>query len=428
MESLTTALVANLGTTAEPVLEALETAAAEGALTLFLAYGREISSQKRTPFLVASAISERAKQLGVNYRTCELDTPEEWEGSFKFYQHLMDEVKRCMPVRVIVDVTGGTKVMAAAMVHAALVQQWGMEVVLEYVGGPRDTNGRVTDMELKRDNGIITQERMVAVLDSIRQQEFARAVFLASSLPGYGKAGFLRKAADLFWRWDNFHYEETAQLMQETATQAKVLNDGQFRRIADTILRLQKVNGRIKLATGILRQAKDDGTTSLNQDALEGWIAILGDTIANARRRLQTDPVDCVLRCYRIIEVATQIVVFKLGINPWKPDWKKLEIEKLDGYLLKIHSQEPPRIVSLDTGIKLIESLTSPLPEEINRDIKEIMNVRNFSYLEHGYNKVSEHTARSMMMKMERATAALLSKADIRGNPLDIASQLRIDA
>ncbi len=429
MEPVKTALLANVGTTAGPIVKALETAAGEGALTLFLVYGRAISDQEQTPFSVASMVSERAKQLGANCRTSELDTPEEFEGSFKFYQRLMEEVSRYEPDRVIVDITGGTKVMAAAMIHAALVQQWGMEVVFEYVGGPRDTTGRARAMELKRDKGIITHERTTAVLDSIRRQEFTRAVFLAGSLPKHGKAGFLRKAADSFWRWDNFHYEETAQFMEETANQAKVLvDDRQFQKIADTVLRLQKASGRIKVATGILRQRKDKGGTSLEQDALEGWIAILGDTIANARRRAQTDPVDCVLRCYRAIEVATQIVVVKLGVNPWKPDWKELAEEKLAAYLSKIHSQGPPRQVSLDLGTKLIETLTSPLPEEVNKDIRIIMSARNFSYLEHGYDKVSEHTARSLMAKMEKATIVLLSRADIKDDPLAVADQLRIEA
>ncbi len=173
---------------------------------------------------------------------------------------------------------------------------------------------------------------------------------------------------------------------------------------------------------------KGDGNTSFNHDALEGWIAILGDTIANARRRSQTDPVDCVLRCYRAIEVATQIAVVKLGVNPWKPDWGKMGEEKLAAYLSKIYSQEPPRQVSLDLGIKLIETLTSPLLEEVNKDIRTIMSARNFSYLEHGYDKVSEHMARSLMTKMEKATAVLLSKADIKDEPLVIADQLRIEA
>lgn len=429
MESLNIALVANVGTTAEPVLKALETAAGEGALTLFLAYGQAISDQERTPFSVTNTVSERAKQLGANCRIYELDTPEEFEGCFKFYQHLIDDVSRYQPDKVIVDITGGTKVMAAAMTHAAITQQWGAEVVFEYVGGLRDTNGRVREMVLKRDQGIITLERTIAVLDSIRQQEFARAAFLADSLPRHGKEGFLKRSADIFWHWDNFHYEETAQLMDEAASQAKVLiDDRQFQKIADTVLRLQKVCGRIKLATAALRQLKDNGSTSLGQDALEGWIAILGDTITNARRRVETDPVDCVLRCYRAVEVATQITVFKLGVNLWKPDWKKLGEEKLAAYLSEIHSQEPPRQVSLDTGIKLIETLTSPLPEEINRDIRTIMSARNFSYLEHGYDKVSEHMARSLMTKMEKATTVLLSKADIKDEPLVIADQLRIEA
>lgn len=223
MESPKTSLVANLGTTSEPVIEALETAAAEGALTLFLVYGKAISAQERTPFNEAHKVSEKARQLGVNCLVSELATPEEFDGSFKFFQRLMDEVQWYVPTRVIVDITGGTKVMSAALVHAALTQQWGAEVIFEYWGGQRDSSGRVNRgaMQLKRDNGIITQERVATVLDTIRRQEFALAAFLAGGLPEHGKAGFVRKATAVFWLWDNFHYEQAEQLLKEITARRK---------------------------------------------------------------------------------------------------------------------------------------------------------------------------------------------------------------
>ncbi len=105
MESLQTVLVANLGTTPEPILKVLEVAAIEGNLTLFLAYGKKIMDQEMPPVAIAERISERAKQLGVTCLTCELDTPEEFEGSFAFYQGLMETVSSQKPERVIIDVT-----------------------------------------------------------------------------------------------------------------------------------------------------------------------------------------------------------------------------------------------------------------------------------------------------------------------------------
>ena len=106
MESLKTVLVTNVGTTAEPIFKALETAASEGIIALFLAHGEKISDQEKPPIIVAKRIGERAKQLGVDCVICELSTPEGFDGCFTFYQQLMEEVSHRQPERVIIDVTG----------------------------------------------------------------------------------------------------------------------------------------------------------------------------------------------------------------------------------------------------------------------------------------------------------------------------------
>jgi hypothetical protein len=64
---------------------------------------------------------------------------------------------------------------------------------------------------------------------------------------------------------------------------------------------------------------------------------------------VKTDPVDCALRCYRVIEIAVQIVVFKFGINPWQPVWSKLGEDNITGYLNKLRSQNLPGNMSLDS-------------------------------------------------------------------------------
>jgi CRISPR-associated protein (Cas_Cas02710) len=429
MESLKTALVANLGITPEPILKALETAIGEGNLTLFLAYGKKIQDQEMSPVIMAELISERAKQLGVPCQMYELDSPEEFQGSFSFYQVLMEAVGQYQPKRVIIDVTGGTKVMSAALVHAALTPKWGADVIFEYVGGSRGSTGRVLEMELIRDDGIVTQERMTLVLEAVRQQEFTRAVILADYLPGHGNARFLKEAADIFWKWDNFHYDEAKKPLEDISILAKTLvSDTQLGKIADTILRLQKESGKIMLAMSALRKLKEKGDVFLTDAILAGWISILGDTIANARRRSESDPLDCVLRCYRAVEVATQVGIFKLGVNPRKPDWSVINVEKSTAYKCNIQSTELPRNISLELGIKLIETLSSQLPEDVHQSIKVIMSSRNQSYLEHGYDRVLKRTSLSLMVRMESVVPVLLNHVGIKNDPFIVAEQLKIVA
>jgi hypothetical protein len=319
--------------------------------------------------------------------------------------------------------------MSAALIHATLTWQWGVEVIFEYVGGSRDTNGRVKNMELIRDDRTVTHERMQLVLEAIRQQEFTRAVILADYLPGHGNARFVKDAADIFWKWDNFHYDEAKKPLVDMGTLAKTLvSDTQLRKIADTILRLQKESSKIILAMSALRKLKESGEVVLTDDILEGWISILGDTIANTRRRAESDPIDCVLRCYRAVEVTSQIAQVKLGMNPWKPNWDTLNKAQLVAYCEKIRSTQPPNKISLDSGIKLIEILTSALDVEIIKNIRDIEITRNQSYLEHGYNRILKHTAIRMMEKMEIVVPILLNNAGIKDNPFAVANGLTIEA
>ena len=429
MESLKTALVTNLGTTPEPILKALEVAAEGGEFTLFLAYGKKIQDQERPPVVMAEQIKERTQRLGITCLMYELDTPEEFQGAFAFYQRLVEAVSKNQPGRVVIDVTGGTKVMSAALVHAALTQKWGAEVIFEYVGGSREPTGRVLEMKLMRDDGIVTKERMKLVLEAIRQQEFARAVILAEYLPGHGNAGFLKNSVGILWSWDNFHYDDALKSLAAVATQAQTLiADEQLGVLADTVLRLNTVSNGISSSLIILSQLKISGSAAMDPKSIEGWINILGDTIANARRRKNSDPVDCVLRCYRAVEIATQIAVLKLGVNVWKPKWDNLSKEKLEAYCNILRQSEPPFQVSLDAGIKLIEILTSPLPDNLYQDIRKMETARNHSYLEHGYDKVSIHTSGSLLTKIGKIIPVLLPKAGIHDNVFEIADRLRIEA
>jgi hypothetical protein len=433
MEKLKTILIANLGTSTEPVIRAIETATTEESpIAIFLVYGREIGNQEKAPFSIMSIIEEKAKQSSIGCKVYELDAPEIFEKAFLCYKTVMDDVIKCEPNRVIVDVTGGTKVMAAALTHAVLTRDIGVEIVFEYVGGGRGANGRVNEMNemvVMRDTGIITRERITTVIQSIRQQEFVRAAFFSRNLPKHGKALFLRQATEHFWRWDNFHYDDTAKYIDEIATQARVLiEDEQLGKIAETISRHKKHNANIKLAISLLRQAKDDNNLSLNKAVIDGWLAMCGDTIANAKRRLDSDPVDCVLRCYRAVETTAQLTLFNLGVNPWKPDWNKLGPEKCKELLSIIGSKELPKNITLYTGIKLIQILTSPFTPEFASDLGNIMGTRNNSYLEHGYDKVPNQAAKGLVEKTEQISSLLFPRTGLKGDILSIAHELRIEA
>ena len=117
-----------------------------------------------------------------------------------------------------------------------------------------------------------------------------------------------------------------------------------------------------------------------------------------------------------------------MGINPWHPTWDALPEPKRSDYLSTFGVQRSPHQLSLWNDSNLLELLTSQFGPQIKTNIIDITNIRNYSYLEHGYNKVSKETAKKILAKMEGAVYIMTSKDGIRRNPLDCAEALRLDA
>ena len=226
------------------------------------------------------------------------------------------------------------------------------------------------------------QELVSRVLDCLRQEDYTRGLYVAESLPQNGKTGFLKRAALILWHWDNFQYEEARPLLEGCTPQAKVLiDDADYSALADTVIRLQRLAGRMGLALQALRQLELGSGPLPAQEAVEGHLYMLGDVIENARRRVRSSPTDSVLRSYRALEVATQVGLISLRINPWHPDWDSLPGEKISNYLEILGVKDLPWSLSLWNGFTLLELLTSPFESKMKEDLKDVMSLRNFSHL-----------------------------------------------
>lgn len=424
-----TVLIASVGTTPEPIVQAISKASEEGTLTLFLVYGRAFPGQEPDPFSVTQDIVCKAKQLGIEARVFELHEPEDLDTCIQVFRRVMTEACNLDVERVLLNFTGGTKVMAAAMVYAALSQAWGCDVTFEYVGGLRNEYGRAKEMTVMRATHTAVQEVALKVLECLRQEDYARALYLSEALPERGTVGFLKRATRLLWHWDNFHYDDATSLLRDCTTQAKVLVDNSdYSALADTLVRLGRAVGRIQLALKALRQYKDGRMESMSQDAVEGHLYILGDVIENARRRVQVSPVDCALRCYRALEVATQIGLISRSINPWCHDWNRLPQDKVSSYLEILGAQHLPKELSLGNGFTLFEVLTAPFEKDTKEELRDVMSLRNLCYLEHGYDSVSRQAAEKILGKMEKVVTAIAFSSGIKKDPLQYAEELRLKA
>ncbi len=389
------ALVLTVGTTADPLKKAVEEAKMEAekenaSLTVYLLYGRPLPNQHPDPFQVAAEVRQHAENLGLKVQTCEISEPEDLDVCLSEMRSLLQGLSGAD--KVIVNYTGGTKAMSAAIVHSALTTSFAGELELHYVGGSvRDKNGRVIReaMEIRRAAQTATQERMERILELMREHRYELAAYLAEGLPEQGRSWFLKSASKALLLWDNFAYEEAATILRGLNQQAQILvDDPKLGRLAETVRRLvSEVTTPILETVKAFRKWEISDRVSIS---LEGVQLLCADILENASRHLQRrEWTEAVLRSYRALEAAVQGALALLGVNPWRfellPEQKEAIQEQL-GYM--------PKELTLWSGIIVWQIVTDKrLDDEKQKCLKDIQQLRNRSILEHGYRACGQSDA-----------------------------------
>jgi CRISPR-associated protein (TIGR02710 family) len=390
-------------------------------LRVFLLYGRPFPGQAPSPFDVAVQVKDAAGKLGVAVETREVPDPENLDACLEASRGVLREAAQAD--RVVVDFTGGTKVMSAAVVHAALTESLAGPLVFEYTGGQvRDPAGRVLREAMRRrvSERTATDETVRQTLGLLRRFAYREARLLASRLPEAGRAGFLWRAVQVLNDWDEFHYEACLDPLNRLTEGARALQDApELAPLASLCLRLREPAAALRTTVQRLRtlEAGDQGCPWPTSQEMALLVA---DALENACRRLAEDrPTDSVLRAYRAVEVAVQARLLSCGINPWRPGWDRLDRLVLDRYaaLLALSWDEgsaagsepgtpgardragwrPPRELALTAGLKLVEALEGELPEDLTQRLRDLQLNRNRSYLEHGYRRLARHDAQRLL-------------------------------
>jgi len=389
------ALVLTVGTTADPLKKAVEEAKMEAgkenaSLTVWLLYGRPLPDQHPDPFQVAADVRQHAENLGLKVQPCEISEPEDLDVCLGEMRSLLQRLSSAD--KVIVNYTGGTKAMSAAIVHAALTTSFAGKLELHYVGGSvRDKNGRVIRgaMEIRRTAQTATQERMGQVFSLMREHRYELAAYLAEGLPDQGRLGFLKAAAKALHLWDNFAYEEAANVLRGLNQQANVLIDDQrLGNLAQTVRRLvsEIVPSILNTVQGF-RRWEEGVQASITPKGIQ---ILCADILENASRHLRRrEWTEAVLRSYRALESAIQGALVLSGINPWRfeplPEQKEAIQEQL-GYM--------PKELTLWSGVSVWQTVTDKqLDDEKRKWLKDIQQLRNRSILEHGYRACGQSDA-----------------------------------
>jgi len=379
-----TALILSVGTTSEPLKKAVDEVAGCSDVRVFLLYGRPFPDQHPNPFQVAQEVLSHAEGKGIRAETREISEPEDFDKVLEVARSVLREVQGFD--KVIVNYTGGTKAMSAALAHAALTSDIVGDLELHYVGGQvRDKNGRVMVMEIRRHQRTLTHERVRQVLEAVKGHRYEIAGNLADFLPDIGKAGFVKRAAKAFLNWDGFDYEGALHELRQIAQQAKALvDDEEVGFVAKTVKNLVATANQIVNSVRKLRELSG-GEAKEAPPSLDEIALLCADVLENAERcRLRRQFNEAVLRSYRALEVAVQGALLDKGVNPWKPNWGKVSEEAKRA----VESQmgKLPTDLALWAGLLTWQVLTGEvLTGEEEKRLKDLQQTRNLSILEHGY-------------------------------------------
>ena len=302
---------------------------------------------------------------------------------------------------VLVDYTGGTKNMTAAVVLATVAHGFSFS----YVGGTERTkdgvgivvNGKETVRREVNpwDFFAVEHRRKIAVL--FNHNQFDAAKVLISEARGKVSPRLvplfelLEKLVEGFRLWDRFRHEEALAAFGENLPQpmlqlAAALEDREFAALAE----------RSRDAIGFLKKLSK---------VSNGWkkpcLEMINDLIANAERRFAEGKVDdAIMRLYRAVEMAAQErLENKYGLTSGDLDVSRIRSESLRRRLEENRGTDGKVKVGQAMAFTVLADLDDELGKRFDKNIsrfKDIQTARNDSYLAHGLKSSQPKTYTSL--------------------------------
>ncbi len=323
---------------------------------------------------------------------------------YKAAKRCVDRVARheLAKQNIIVDYTGGTKVMSAALLLATV----GHAFVFNYVGGDarsKDGLGVVQDGHEKMYEDMSPwsafaeeERRQIVTLFNARRygaviqimENFNRG--LPSQIESYFK--FVRQLSKGFLFWDQFQHKKALDCLQKGVAaldqHLKYYPDDQYDQLKNELLQ------HIEYLTNLLEKTNQ----MQNFDAV-----LVKELINNARRRIQDKSFDdAAARIYRALELYGQICFQKAkGCSNDKVKPEKIPQDLRDEFIRKYRDPHSGMMkLPLQATFIVLKATGHEVGERFftyEEKIKNIQSARNKSILAHGIQPVSEHAAQSIM-------------------------------
>lgn len=308
------------------------------------------------------------------------------EAAHDMQTFVLDWNKRGEDYQVVLDITGGTKLMTIAF--SLVAHTW--PCVFSYVGGEqRGENGCGVVVSGKEKIlhwvnpwdvlGYQTVEDAVALFDrgscGAAADHLQKTMRRVTDPTAKRELASFHALAEAYASWDRFDHNKAANRFWDAMMG---LNDLRhlFPHLPDLHYKLKRHHEYVM----ILSEAKGRAT-----------LEMVFDLIANAERRACENRFDdAVARLYRAVEALAQIRLAdeKYGI----PDTSKVPIEKIPK---ELHGQVDPDNdgnckLSLQISYKILEALGDPLGLKFFEiEISKQLTGRNSSILAHGFNPIS---------------------------------------
>ena len=304
----------------------------------------------------------------------------------------------------VVDFTGGTKCMSAAL--AMVARPW-PAVQFSYVGGSERDNDNV---------GIVLSGKE-QVVHGVNPWDTLGYQVVEKSVVAFNHYDYAEGAQWLFEARNN---AKTGRLKKELCTLAKFMKGydlwnrieykeayGKFiqcgKSLNDLAAVLKGIVGRMELQQYLdkaksrlekLKESRIESPSGCTQELLE-------DLIANAeRRKEESRHVDAVERLYRAVELAAQLRLWK----KYKIDTAKVPLEELRGSMrrrLEARAEDGGVKVGLRDAYELLNSKEDDLGKIFTNELKwnakeSPLTARNQSIAGHGFSPVSPKITESL--------------------------------
>lgn len=357
----------------------------ESALEVYLIFGKRAAMDADDPADTVMRIKESIRDERVTWRDCVAVDAHKFAQTYEQTRAAIARIAEENYDRIYVGITGGTNPMVAALFQAAAYLP--SQLIDIYVQSrAEDRVGIFVGSEV-RDRA--TAEDVIA---AAHNGQIRIAERLAQRLPSAdSRWSFLRESLTALSYWDDFDYAQASQPLAHQARKCpSYASDPLLALTADTVARISCHASKVSAFTREIRDVQNFGARASSSDwsqhVEDMGVFLVADVLANADRRLtEARFTDSVLRSYRAAECATQMRLLQIGIHPSQP----MAYEPAYRRCCTAGGAEVGEL-AFRAGLELLQLVAQFDLASIEQYVRNLANVRNHTYLEHGYERVRE--------------------------------------